>query len=262
MKIDKDVLDTLIKLWLNDKEISIYLSWLEIWNATIQDLATKSKIKRVTIYSYITSLKAKWFFSEIKKWNRRFFIAEHPKMLFLSIKKRKSEILNIQNELGSIEDNLSSVVSTLEDLYKPSWTVVKPSVRFYEWIEGIRTVLNDSLSSKEEIYTYSNVDWIFKYIQGISAEYLEKRKENSILKKWLVIDTKNSRKILKDYDNKVTKIRFLKSVIFNLEMEIYDWKVSYITFTNNKPVWVIIENKEIYEMHRSLFELNWANSSD
>ncbi len=262
MKLDLNTTKTLRSLWLNEKEVLVYLAWLELWAASIQDLSEKSSVKRVTIYTYIDELKLKWFFSEVRRWNKRLFIAEAPSSLEAIMRKKNVELVKSQTELNDVSQNLPSVIDKLEGFYKKTWNVNRPNVRFYEWLEWIRAVLNDSLSSKETIYTYTNIEWINEYISDINEDYLIKRKKLKVHKKWLIIDSKQAREFVVDYDKTVTEIKFLKNVDFDVEMEIYDWKVSYLTFTDNKPIWVIIENKEIYHMHRSLFDFDWKRASN
>lgn len=262
MKLDLNIVSTLKSLWLNEKEILVYIAWLELWAASIQDLSEKSLVKRVTIYTYIDDLKLKWFFSEVKKWNKRLFIAESPHSLELIMRKKNNEIIKKQTELNDVSQKLPSVIEKLENFYNVTWNWTKPNIRFYEWLEWIKTVLNDSLSSKEVIYTYADVEWMNEYISEINKDYLVRRKKFKVRKRWLIIDTENARMAMANYDTTVTEIKFLKDADFNLEMEIYDWKISYLTFTNNKPIWVMIENREIYQMHRSLFEFNWLNASE
>jgi hypothetical protein len=41
---------------------------------------------------------------------------------------------------------------------------------------------------------------------------------------------------------------------------IYDWKVSYITMEEGSYIWVIIENKQIYNFNKNMFKFIWNNS--
>jgi hypothetical protein len=53
--------------------------------------------------------------------------------------------------------------------------------------------------------------------------------------------------------------KWIKSELypFALEMNIYDGKVSYITYVENDFTGVIIENEHIYRMHDSMWNLIW-----
>jgi hypothetical protein len=47
---------------------------------------------------------------------------------------------------------------------------------------------------------------------------------------------------------------------FNSVMQIYDGKISYITLSKTSKIGVIIEDKNIYQMHKSLFEYIWSKA--
>jgi sugar-specific transcriptional regulator TrmB len=57
---------------LSKKEIAIYLSVLELGQATILQIADKSKIKRPTIYDLVPMLINKGFVTEIQKGKKTF----------------------------------------------------------------------------------------------------------------------------------------------------------------------------------------------
>ncbi len=44
---------------------------------------------------------------------------------------------------------------------------------------------------------------------------------------------------------------------FTIEMNIYDGKVSYLTYVKDDFVGVIIENEHIYRMHDSIWNMLW-----
>ncbi len=80
----------------------------------------------------------------------------------------------------------------------------------------------------------------------------------------VVLDTEFNRNFLKNYAKDVTDARLLKmdTAPFATIMQIYDGKVSYITFDDDGKsiISMIITNPHIYEMHKKLFEVNWTQS--
>ena len=58
----------------------------------------------------------------------------------------------------------------------------------------------------------------------------------------------------------ITEVVFIDSKLFPFysEITIYDNKVSSVTFSDQGHVGLIIENKEIYETQKSVFEIAWA----
>lgn len=96
--------------------------------------------------------------------------------------EKLEHLLEMQSKsLKSTQKNLGTILPQLRKLKNPHMRL--PSVRTYEGIEGIRTVLNDSLTATEVIYTYVNVEDMEKYVKDVNDEYVEKRKEKNIRKK-------------------------------------------------------------------------------
>jgi len=138
----------------------------------------------------------------------------------------------------------------------------KPNVRFFEGIHGVQQVLEDTLLVSEgtEIYTYVDIDAIFKYIPKINEEYSVKREKLGIKKKGLMLDTPKAREIIKNYHTDTTDTKFLKFNIpeFETVMQIYENKISYITLKENSMIGVIIEDPSVYKMHKAVFEYLWG----
>jgi hypothetical protein len=147
-------------------------------------------------------------------------------------------------------------------LLKPQFNILrdKPGVRFYEGSEGIKKVLEDSLFAEEVIYSYADIDAIDSHIPEINKAYSEKREKLGIHKKGILPDTLHARELLKDYDSTITEAKLIKFPIksFPAVMQIYDGKVSYITFSDKDMIGTIIEDKNIYEMHKAIFEYLWS----
>lgn len=246
-------LPLLQNIWLNENESKVYLACLELGNIHAWRIIKHVWLARATVYDALERLIKKWLINKIAKRGTTIFSPEDPEGL--------EYLLDIQSKnLKNIKKNLDSILPQLKKLKNPHMRL--PSVRIYEGTEGIRTVLNDSLTTKEIIYTYVNVDDMEKYIKEINNEYLEKRRKNNIRKKWLVVDTLFARELLKRYDKTVTEARFLSksTTQFHIEMNIYDGKVSYLTYRDKNPIGIIVEDEDIYQVHRSTFELVWWQS--
>ena len=73
------------------------------------------------------------------------------------------------------------------------------------------------------------------------------------------IDSESTKK--KELVSDITEIRFVENLDhFPNIMQIYDNKVSYITFTDSKRIGVLIEDPDIYEMHKMLFNAQWSSA--
>lgn len=155
---------------------------------------------------------------------------------------------------------LEAVMADLSSHY--NLAAGKPGVRFYEGLEGVNRVLEDSLSAKEEIYSYADLESIDSYIPEINKEYVKKRERLKIKKKGIVLDTPFARKFLENYYPGITETRLIKGAAtpFTTVMQVYDNKISYITLSKENVIGVIIEDPHIYAMHKYLFEYLWERA--
>ena len=78
-----------------------------------------------------------------------------------------------------------------------------------------------------------------------------------IYKKLLVPDTAFTRDLYSKEKSLVTEVRAIPEsiVAFQVTMQIYDGKISYLTLTNDRKLGIIIEDPHIYQMHKYLFEM-------
>ncbi|MCX6729918.1 MAG: BlaI/MecI/CopY family transcriptional regulator, partial [Candidatus Portnoybacteria bacterium] len=74
-------INVLQQFGLSNNEAKVYLAGLEIGQASIQDLAQKSQVKRTTIYTVLEGLKEKGLMSQIKRGSKAFLVSENPENL-------------------------------------------------------------------------------------------------------------------------------------------------------------------------------------
>jgi len=162
--------------------------------------------------------------------------------------------------LKNKEESARQIIGDLKMMKNPN--VNMPKVQFFEGIEGVKRVLNDSLLSSEEILTFSDVWEYMKYFKEYNVnEYAPVRKKNKIYEKVIIPNTESAMKYMAGYEaNKYTEIVFIDSSVFSFasEVNIYDNKVSFVTFSKTwNHVWIIIENSEIANTLRASFKMNW-----
>ena len=119
--------------------------------------------------------------------------------------------------------------------------------------------MQDSLTSKTEIYSYADIESIVKYIDDINKKYVKQRKKLGIKKRGIMLDTPFARKYLANYYEEITETKLIKQDAppFQNVMQIYDNKISYITLSDKFIIGVIIADRYIYQMHKYLFEYLW-----
>lgn len=182
------------------------------------------------------------------------FIPNHPAQLQDIADERRKKADAIVDAAAAVIPRIASDYNLVSN---------KPGVLVYDGVEGIKKVINDSLTSKTIVYTFADIESVVKNINEINSEYAKQRDLLGISKKALIIDTPFARAYLKDYYKQSTEIRLIglaEAPAFQSAMEIYDGKVAYVTFARNSMTGVIIHDPYLYEMNKYFFEYAWEKA--
>ena len=91
---------------------------------------------------------------------------------------------------------------------------------------------------------------------------VDKRERSKVTKRSLLLDTEFARQVYEGghYSPKSHKgYKWIPSSLypFSIEMNIYDGRISYLTYVKEELIGVIIENEHIFQMHDSMWNLLW-----
>jgi sugar-specific transcriptional regulator TrmB len=243
----------LILSGLTKDEAHIYEMLVRNGRMRASDIARDAQISsRPLAYKILDDLEEKGLIEKHEKEKGiTEFTASHPLKLkeFVLQKREQAEGASI-----AVEGILGKLISDF------NLTSGKPGIRFFEGKAGMKAVLDDSLTAKEAIDTYVDIEAIEKYIPDINKEYSQQREKYGIKKRGIVLDTPFNRKHLSEYHTRVTDTKFIKlnRAPFHTVMQIYDKKISYLTLREENMIGAIIEDPHIYAMHKSLFEYLWT----
>ncbi|MDO8492111.1 MAG: helix-turn-helix domain-containing protein [bacterium] len=245
--------EELIKTGLNANQALIYELLVKNGSMRASRLSrlAGNSLSRPMIYALLNELADLGLVEkEEKKGEVARFIPTHPSKLQTFAERQQEKAAAALAAAGSVIPKITSDYNL---------TTGKPGVRFFEGDTGIKTVLDDSLTAKSEIYTYADLESIEKYIPKINEDYVQERERRNIKKKGIVLDTPFNRKFIEGYHQKVTGVKLVKydAPPFQTVMQIYDNKVSYLTLGDKQKIGVIIEDPHIYAMHKYLFEYLW-----
>lgn len=247
----------LAELGLEAKEIDIYLKLLKYGPNRASTLAYQVGLPRTTVQNMLNRLEKKQILNKSMEKNVSIFTPAHPDNLIRIVEMQKRQQDSKMNR--TIED-LKTIAPELLSMMSSNKRV--PNVRFYQGREGVRKVLFDTLTSKTELKDFANIDAMFKHVKDINDEYVAEREKTKITKRSLLLDTPFAHEVYESgtYSSKSHKgYKWIQRDLypFALEMNIYDGKISYITYVDEDFVGVIIENDTIYEMHESMWNLLW-----
>lgn len=248
---NKTITEALIELGLGENDAIMYQILLQFPQASVHDLQEKSPFSRTMIYYLLDNLVQFELASVDESGKKALYTAENPHKLEGFIREQEKELERQKKTLGTVLSDLSSVYRLAHH---------KPGVQFFEGADGFRDALYDSLTAKETIYAFVDVDAVSTFADSINKAYVKKRRELGIEKKILAPDTPGNRAYLKAQGAQATNVRFLpkEMAAFGTGMEIYDHKISYFTLQEDHSIAVVIEDQSIYDMHRKIFEYLWT----
>jgi len=252
---------------LTPGESIIYEYLLKNGESPAGEIIKKTTLKRGLVYKILTNLTEKGLVIEkksvpSKKQGKRkisHFLPSHPEKLREFI-ENENEKLN-QAKI-TLEATMPSIISDFNLISG------KPGVRFFEGIEGVKKVISDTLINNysRKILTFSDVAGYMKYLKNWNTNYYApKRKSFMIHEKVIIPDNPIAIEYMKNYikdpeSDKLTDILFIDQKLypFETEINIYENKVSFVTFSEKTHIGLIIENKEIFNSLSSVFNILWT----
>ena len=243
--------EQLEKMGMADKEAKVYLASLELGSSAVQEIAKKADINRATTYVIIEKLMKKGLMSSVEKGKKTYFQTEDPKRLLKLLEEQEEVLKRKEEEFKKYLPELETLFNIAEE---------KPKVRFFEGKEGLIAIREDYFRAKDKdvlgIFGKGEEKNIFTDQERKDA--LSERIKKSINLRMLYTDNE---KYKPETEPPLTASRFVPREKFPLSSTffIYDNKVSIVSL-KGKLVGVIIENKEITNTFKSIFELAWNGS--
>ena len=236
----KDVSQILKSLGLVDSEIKTYMQALQHGPSTVLDLAKFTNLSRQACYVAIESLSNRGLMSSVERGKKHYYAAEAPSKL-LAYAQRK------QTEMAERVKDLEHVVPELELQAGGE----RPTVRFYEGMEGLRSLITDLKESKvKDLVEICDVDAMYKVLTTQDLEPYRNALRSLKTKIRGLYSGATSPKTL-DVDRFFLPAKYSG---FRTNINVYGDKVAIVTFSGTTNS-VIIESKDFAKTMRVLFDL-------
>ncbi len=250
---NKFILNLLTSLGCGAREASVYLDLLKSGASSIQDISKRLGENRITIHSATSQLLNRGLAFETKKNKRRLIVAEEPDSLFRILENKELELEDSKSKLGY-------AVGMLRRTYRVDQN--RPTVSFYENVEGFKKMLEMTLSAKGEFL--SIID-ILRFVDYLTPEYLEnffiRRAELGIHSR-LIFPAASS-----NFVQNIAKNQSKYKISIKTLSTTYDWCSGFISwnncismksFSSGQVTCTIIQNDEISSFYRGVvFESLW-----
>jgi HTH-type transcriptional regulator, sugar sensing transcriptional regulator len=228
---------------LKDTYIKVYIACLELGGGSVQPISLKAGISRSTCGVILERLRQKGLVSSHKKKTIRYYDVEDPKKVITQIKDR----------LKTFEEALPEF-SAFYGSHK-----VLPTVRLYEGVEGMKTILAEILSDRKDMCTFTSVEDLFNLLGEDFKNYIKKRVALGIRNRVISPDSKDTRDQLRTGREELREVRIAPEGFKHAtHMWVWGHKIAMFSLKNNLTA-LVIESEELAEGQRTIFEMAWQS---
>jgi sugar-specific transcriptional regulator TrmB len=240
---------TLVQLGLQETEAQFYLAALELGQASVRDIAAKAGITRTSAYDVFARLLDQGLVTQVGSGARNSWLvaAEPPEHLTELFDARRRKLDALLPELRTLHNRSSA----------------KPRVRFYQGLEGIKLVLNDTLAvrdkqllgilSMRDLYETPGRAWM--------DDHVRRRIEAGVFLRVIRSRVKDIPRLWPQSASDLRDVRFAPpGMVFAMTTYIYEDKVAQIS-SRRENFAMTIESEEYAMTQRNLFEVFWASCS-
>lgn len=234
--------EALKELDMSDKEVQAYLSLLMIGKSTVNMIAKKSKLNRVTTYDILKALLERGFVSYVIISGVKHFEAVQPSKFLDTLREKQEKIQAVLPELESLKATLTK----------------KPQIETYEEIDGLKSVFNDMLKENKESWFIGDPKML-DAMQFYFPHFIRQKRKQGIFSKVITTDCPAMRKYKKEAPAKYIDMRYIRQKI-DMTKIIYHDKVAFLTFREKNSIGLLISNKDIADTEKTMFKLLWKEA--
>jgi len=237
----------LAQIGLQETEAKFYLAALELGQASVRDVAAKAGISRTNAYDVFSRLLEQGLVTQVGEATNKSMLvaAEPPDQLIELLDARRRKLDVLLPELRSLHNRESG----------------KPRVRFYQGLDGIKLVLNDTLTvrdkkllgilSMRDLYEAPGRAWM--------DDLVRRRIEAGVFLRVIRSPMKDIPNVWPQSAADLREVRFApRDFVFTMTSYVCDNKVAIIS-SRRENFAMTIESEEFAGMQRNLFEVLWAS---
>jgi sugar-specific transcriptional regulator TrmB len=229
-----DINEKLQEAGLTGNESKVYLELIKKGQLSANQLAKNLGIDRTLTYTILNHLIEKGQISYTIKENKKFFTASNPEHLLNLIKKKEAVILDLIKELNKIQTKEQQEIN----------------LNIYEGDEGLRSLFRLILNYKE-LVAFGGTGRAYELLYESQQIAKETKKRNIKIK--LITNLNKKEHEYSKYQNIEIKEMPIKSEATTCTFGDY---VS-IHLLKDKPIIILIKNKDIAESYRNYFNFMW-----
>lgn len=238
-------------LGFSDKESAVYIALLALDRATVSQISRKANVNRTTTYVILDSLISKGLISMSGKEPKQEYYAEPPETL-TSYLEREAETSRLAAEKSK------EFVNELKTVQK---SATRPQIRFYEGVEGMKFIFEDSLKAKgDDIIAFASIEDQHSVVKGFFPTYYERRAKRKLFMRAIFPKTPGGEERASKNSEEYRDSVFVPpdTYGFHPAINVYDNKVMIASW--REKLGIIIESAEIADAMKKIFELSWLGA--
>lgn len=242
--MDKKTLHGIISAGLSENEAKVYYAMLGLSRSTVAQISSDSGIKRTTVYPLLESLMQKGLVYIEIMGLKKFYIPADPKVLENVWQQKKSLLDRVIPDLSSLY-----FLQGGENL-----------VQCYEGIDAIKNLYTEVLHTtlpKDFYYVIANQERWLNLDPDFFEDFLKLRKKKRISSKMILENNEVGichQKIQHEFFSKIKLLPSQKELTTDLVITPHKILIHQLV---GRPLAIIIENKNIVQMHKEIFETLW-----
>jgi HTH-type transcriptional regulator, sugar sensing transcriptional regulator len=242
-----DLHKILINIGLTEKEARVYLACLELGQSPASDIALRAKLNRVTTYDILKKLLHRGYISALTQNGIKTFSATDPDSIRKDMRTRYMDLK-----------------SALPDLRRLHGKTQHPLIRYYEGVDAVKKVYADTLNSKTEILNYADSQLVRQFWPSYDTDYVAARVKKKIYLRGIAPKDEYGSIVKEENKKSHREIRLVPAdrFPFHNEINIYDDKVSIVSFGEDEVLGMIIQSQEIADTQRAIFTMAWEFSGN
>lgn len=246
-----EIYSKLKELGISARQTSVYIALLSLGSSSVRKIAEKAGLNRGVTYEALKELQALGLVSFFHTSKQQHFVAEHPEKLIDIIARKEAHYKNLKTDFDRTVQSLAEKIKIADK---------GPVVTFYENFKGVRTILEDVLSTLQKqknreyvVYSSSSIS-PYLYNKKCFPEFTSERIKRKIFVRTIASGPKGA-----VYGNDERKWLSKKALSPTYKL-IYAGKVAMISVgSDGKPHGTIIEDKNLFETERMIFDALWKS---
>lgn len=251
-----DVSSLFSLLGLSDQAKKCYLCLLRLKTARARDVAEMTEIHRTVIYKPLDELIAAGLASEVHVRGVKTYTPTHPELIQTLIDERSR---HARAALPSLFAEFSETARTHT-----------PRIRFHADLEGLRSVMEEILLSKDKFYRVMGAFHDEAFLRALGEKYLEDWTRRRIAHKvhhqtlrppLTAAHRKADPSTYEEHPRYLREVRFT-ALPTNVPMltYLYDKKVVFISGRIGSFFAAVIESEDLYTTMNAMFEILWKGA--